>query len=308
MKPRACGSFCLLRSEAALKGYAAHLEEAHAAHAELFLFSEQDGLDVDRLHRLEGDEAWVLLLLTGSSSYLWFDQEHHPRNLELCSVLRQRFQRINFVICPTSNSARDTWLASNTSLQSILGSAFQGNESLWDRFDPGFVSNRGICRLIQERQQEETQRPPETRLGTSRWLSVFFTAGLIAGCAYGAYLWNDRNRLRGEVVRLREDLDAVRAGMEEYQIACRRSLRAERQDHQERLAASEANWQTCENSLDAHKLRVHELQKRLDEKQAEGRRCEGGFNPEDQRQLAELLDIFKQEAGALNESSSYRQR
>ena len=196
MKPRACGSFCLLRSEAALKGYAAHLEEAHAAHAELFLFSEQDGLDVDRLHRLEGDEAWVLLLLTGSSSYLWFDQEHHPRNLELCSVLRQRFQRINFVICPTSNSARHAWLASNTSLQSILGSAFQGNESLWDRFDPGFVSNRGICRLIQERQQEETQRPPETRLGTSRWLSVFFAAGLIAGCAYVAYLWNDRNRLQ----------------------------------------------------------------------------------------------------------------
>ena len=207
-----------------MKGYAAHLEEVHAAHTDLFLFSEQCALDVDRLQRLEGDEVWVLLLLTGSSSYLWFDQEHHPRNVELCGVLRRHFQTLNFVICPTSGSARDAWVASNTSLRSIPNShAFQGsNLSLWDGFDPDLHSNRDICRVMQEREQEETHRPsPETRLGTSRCWSVFFAACIMANCAY---LW----KLCGEVVGLKEDLDAARAGMEE----CHRTLHAERQNHQ----------------------------------------------------------------------------
>ena len=89
----------------------------------LFHYSEQDGLDSDALEAqvLSASEATVLLLATAASSYLWFDAEHCPSNVELCTILRQCPEiRVNFVVCPTTNSARDGWQQHSSDLQSVF--------------------------------------------------------------------------------------------------------------------------------------------------------------------------------------------
>ena len=90
----------------------------------LFHYSEQDGLDADALEAqvLSASEVSVLLLATAASSYLWFDAEHCPRNVELCTILKNFPEiRVNFVVCPTTNSARDGWQQHQSDLQSVFG-------------------------------------------------------------------------------------------------------------------------------------------------------------------------------------------
>ena len=57
----------------------------------LFHFSEDEQLDMrkvdEAINENEHAQASVLLLATGSS-HLWFDPEHNPRNLELCTTLK----------------------------------------------------------------------------------------------------------------------------------------------------------------------------------------------------------------------------
>ena len=110
---------------------------------ELFHYSEQDGLDTDALeaHLLSSavSEVSVLLLATAASSYLWFDPEHCPRNVELCTILKKHPEiRVNFVVCPTTESARDGWQQHVSDLQSIFGDFLPeiGKVDLWTDFDP----------------------------------------------------------------------------------------------------------------------------------------------------------------------------
>lgn len=110
---------------------------------QLFHYSEQDGLDTDALeaHILSSGaaEVSVLLLATAASSYLWFDPEHYPRNVELCTILKNFPEiRVNFVVCPTTNSARDGWQQHVSDLQSVFGAFFPetGKVDTWTDFDP----------------------------------------------------------------------------------------------------------------------------------------------------------------------------
>ena len=55
-------------------------------------------------------EVSILFTITASSSFLFFDQEHHPRNVELCSELKRfhlthPFDKVNFITCPTTKEA-----------------------------------------------------------------------------------------------------------------------------------------------------------------------------------------------------------
>jgi len=107
----------------------------------LFHYSEQDGLDTDALEAqvLSASEATVLLLATAASSYLWFDPEHYPRNVELCTILKKFPEiRVNFIVCPTTNSARDGWQQHQSDLQSVFGDFLpeSGKVDLWTDFDP----------------------------------------------------------------------------------------------------------------------------------------------------------------------------
>ena len=80
----------------------------------LFHFSENADLDLQTLQQELGQSGsvvvWVVLLATGSSSSLWFDREHCPRNVELCRCLLDDLHLdLNFVVCPTSDTAKETW-------------------------------------------------------------------------------------------------------------------------------------------------------------------------------------------------------
>ena len=109
----------------------------------LFHYSEQDGLDAAALeaHILSSGaaEVSVLLLATAASSYLWFDPEHYPRNVELCTILKKFAEiRVNFVVCPTTNSARDGWQQHQSDLGSVFGDFLPetGKVDTWTDFDP----------------------------------------------------------------------------------------------------------------------------------------------------------------------------
>eukprot|EP00435_Cladocopium_sp_Y103_P048553 s2865_g14.t1 len=128
-------------SKAALAGYAQSLRGQPEVRVELFHYSEQDGLDADALEAqvLSASEVSVLLLATAASSYLWFDAEHCPRNVELCTTLRKHPEiRVNFIVCPTTESARDGWQQHVSDLQSVFGDFLPetGRVDLWTDFDP----------------------------------------------------------------------------------------------------------------------------------------------------------------------------
>ena len=117
-------SFLLARrSKEALWSYERHLKQKGDGPVELILFSEQEDLNVkvlvDKLHGSSSSaQVSILLMLTGSSSYLWLDREHHPKNVELCTMLKRFSRRLNFVICPTSRATRDEWEAQSGNAES----------------------------------------------------------------------------------------------------------------------------------------------------------------------------------------------
>lgn len=84
------------RNTAASTNYERHLQETGDVKAEPFIFYKNDKLDnavlARKLDESSADsQVSVLLLLVGSSSYLSLDPENNPRNLELCTTLKQRF-------------------------------------------------------------------------------------------------------------------------------------------------------------------------------------------------------------------------
>ena len=181
--------FWCLRSKAALAGYAQSFRGQFDAQVELFHYSEQDGLDADALEAqvLSASGASVLLLAT--SSYLWFDPEHYPRNVELCTILKKFAEiRVNFVVCPTTNSARDGWQQHVSDLQSVFGGFFPetGNVDTWTDFDPeqdlGQEQIRSLIYRAQHKQALQCQDVYQEPRGGWIWKPVGgFVLLLVAG-------------------------------------------------------------------------------------------------------------------------------
>ena len=178
------------RSTAALKSYEQHLKKQGDVLVELFLFSEQDGLDAEKLARKlatfgsgQVSAASVLLMLSGASSYLWLDPQHNPRTVNLCKVLQEQFpDKLKFVICPTSTQVK--WEANNRQLEEIFQTFFDNNVSPWHGFDREVQSKSLICDLTcQEVPDEDIMRRPE-RSRFPAWhllaiLAIVLACGLI---------------------------------------------------------------------------------------------------------------------------------
>ena len=111
-----------VRNQRALAGYAQSLTNQSAAEVKLFHFSEQEdkdtkGLDTRKLIEAlyqnasqDPCEVSILFPITASSSFLFFNQEHNPRHVELCSELKSfhlihPFDKVNFITCPTTREA-----------------------------------------------------------------------------------------------------------------------------------------------------------------------------------------------------------
>ena len=151
-------------------------------HLELLHYSEQDGLDTDALEAqvLSASEASVLLLATAASSYLWFDAEHCPRNVELCTILKKFPEiRVNFVVCPTTESARDGWQQHQSDLKSVFRGFLPETRKVdtWMDFDPDQdIETEQILSVIrrgQHLQSLDSKDVDRPRSG-SCWKSVAF--------------------------------------------------------------------------------------------------------------------------------------
>ena len=129
----------------------------------MFHFSEQNGLDTDTLgeHLSSAvSEFTVLLLATAASSYLWFDEEHCPRNVELCTFLKRHSVNVKFVVCPTTKSARDAWEQHTPNLPSVFGEFLPetGIVDVWPDFDPDHPVEPQLIRSLIRHVQTFPQR------------------------------------------------------------------------------------------------------------------------------------------------------
>ena len=102
----------------------------------------------EAINENEHAHASVLLLATSQSSYLWFDPEHSPRNVELCTTLQRRLGgRINFVVCPTTQSARG--ICKELNKAEVFGSFLSGPIEVdeWE-FDPNLSWNHACVKSL----------------------------------------------------------------------------------------------------------------------------------------------------------------
>ena len=219
--------------------------------AELFLFSEQCELDVDKLtHKLGeiSDSAQVsavsvLLMLTGSSSYLWLDPEHHPKNVKLCAMLKHHFPNsLKFVICPTSKATQDAWEAQSSKPRNIFGSFWDNNMSVWDGFDRDADSNCQIFDLTwKEGKGSEDKlawadrqdilpilpKQPENTKASTWWLAFGCGFGCGVAAALLIYkLWKDPKAIEATNITLElletkvSGLEAKQTGFAAYEAVC----------------------------------------------------------------------------------------
>ena len=128
------------------------LTEPADTQVELFHFSEHECLDMRKLDEAinenEHAQASVLLLATSQSSYLWFDPEHSPRNVELCTTLQRRLSgRIRFIVCPTTQSARG--ICKELNKAKIFGNFLSGPVEVeeWE-FDPNLSLNQACVKSL----------------------------------------------------------------------------------------------------------------------------------------------------------------
>ena len=194
---------------------------------ELFRFSEQSELDVDKLTHKLGETSGsanvlavsLLLPLTGESSYMWLNEEHNPKHVKLCAMLKQRFpKKLNFVICPTSNETREKWEANKSQPQSIFGPFFDDNVSVFRGFKDDVVSDCHIWELMCEGQVNDVvpEKPEKSKVPTLLMLGLF--AVLLAICGY--YSWTTLTSLRVTEARceeLQKDLQAKKVEIEKLQ-------------------------------------------------------------------------------------------
>ncbi|CAL1155232.1 unnamed protein product [Cladocopium goreaui] len=144
----------------ALVQYKESLRETVDVQVKLFHFSEDEQLDMrkvdEAINENEHAQASVLLLATGSS-HLWFDPEHNPRNLELCTTLKNRLDgRINFVVCSTTIWSAASWREHTDAIfGDLLSSSARVDE--WNGFDSHrSVNERSVVSLIPDGQHQPT--------------------------------------------------------------------------------------------------------------------------------------------------------
>lgn len=209
----------------ALKGFEGHLRQSHMAEEVLLLqFSEQKALSRQKLRQAIGDphscEIWVLLLATGQSSHLWFNAEHCPKNVELCSWLTSHAE-IRYVICPTSPTAKMDWPDSETRplpmIKQVFGDYLPKNfdqVSCWHGFEAGVRSSSTILDLTEVAVAIEPV--PALRIDAWRGLQERFWFGLgVAAVSSGVLclLWSMRRRIIRLECILPERLAALESQM-----------------------------------------------------------------------------------------------
>ena len=231
-----------LRSKVALSGYAKCIRERLDNNIGLFHFSEQNWLDTDTLgeHLLSStvSEVTVLLLATAASSFLWFDAEHCPRHVELCTFLKSHSMSVKFVVCPTTKSARDAWEQHSSNLPSVFGEFVPetGNVDIWPDFDPDHpVDSQQIRSLVHQVRHVNSSPPRKSQdlhneLRSSWfWNSLPIALALFALFGYLRMYWQ------------LESLQKMAESEKEKRIAAlaevkrlNQTLSAEREQHQKR--------------------------------------------------------------------------
>ena len=226
------------RNTAALKSYEQHLKKEGEVSVELFRFSEQSDLDVDKLTHKLGETSGsanvlavsLLLALTGESSYMWLNSEHNPKHVKLCAMLKQRFpKKLNFVICPTSNETREKWEANKSQPQNIFGRFFDDNVSVFRGFKDDVASDSHIWELMCEGQVSDVVREKPEKSNFGGWLranimsvqllcSIGCIAVLVlqlhANKAETAQLRADKEKLQLDLGAMQEELERCRSALE----------------------------------------------------------------------------------------------
>eukprot|EP00933_Yihiella_yeosuensis_P055544 TRINITY_DN54380_c0_g1_i1.p1 TRINITY_DN54380_c0_g1~~TRINITY_DN54380_c0_g1_i1.p1 ORF type:complete len:303 (-),score=29.13 TRINITY_DN54380_c0_g1_i1:211-1119(-) len=133
-------------SEPALAGYARSMEKRLLQQTTSFVYSEHTGINFARLDQHlpihDNGCATILLLATGSSSYLWFDKDHCPRTVEICSYLQEscKIQTMRYVVCPTTPNARAGWMSKTSGETASIFREFLPDSkegvAVWNNFDP----------------------------------------------------------------------------------------------------------------------------------------------------------------------------
>ena len=224
-----------VRNTAALKSYEQHLKKEGEVSVELFRFSEQSDLDVDKLtHRLDETSGFarvsavsVLLPLTGESSYMWLNSEHNPKHVKLCEKLQERFpKKLNFVICPTSNDTREKWEANHSQPKSIFGDFFDDNVLVFRGFKDDVVSDSHVWELMcEEGQTNDVVLKKREKSSLGGWLGAgIMSAQLLciavlvrqlhANKAETAQLRADKEKLQIDLGAMQEELDRCRSPIE----------------------------------------------------------------------------------------------
>ena len=111
-----------LRENEALAGYAEHLTGLQTdVKVKLFRYSEHEKLDTKvleaHLSSSGVSEVSVLLLATGQSSYLWFQKDHGPRTLELCTIFEEISRTQSELHCMPDEPGRKSWMAEGATKQ-----------------------------------------------------------------------------------------------------------------------------------------------------------------------------------------------
>jgi len=136
-------------------------------------------------------EVSILFAITASSSFLFFDQEHHPRHVELCSELKRfdskhPFVRVNFITCPTTKEAMKAPSLDQPCYGEFAQFANTMADTWWDFKSDQHVDSNQISSLIQTSRGLQSTRlasKPLEDVDTLRWVSPragFFLLGIIA--------------------------------------------------------------------------------------------------------------------------------
>ena len=273
---------CCVRNTAALKSYEQHLKKQGNDLVELFSFSENHGLDAEKLARklassgsAQVSAASILLSSTGESSYTWLNPEHQPKNVELCAMLRQQFpDKLKFVICPTSKDTQDKWDANKSSLQSIFGDFYNNNVSVWTGFDCKAKSSSCICELMCKETQDTEQKrkkPEKGQFHTGHLLAIL----AMSACGLVYLLIAKEKDLESKKAEI-EQLVAEQKAKEKLQ----QHLHSENEKLQKDLESKQVSFEQLQRVFGALRREKERLQHDLHSKQTENERL--------RKQLAKL--------------------
>ena len=265
------GGFRSPRNPAALAQYKECLSDWSEDQVELFSFSEQEKLDMSKVDGSinglgEQAQASVLLLATGQSSYLWFNSQHFPRTVELCSAVKKRLNgRIRIVVCATNSAAKEGLDSSRDHVQQLCEAFFSGPADVivWGGFDSSYsVNPGGVKSLVPDKKIDA--RPQGHRFwptGPINYpiLVLALLLGFLLGCCFPWIFeelvpWTDKTEKAavGESERLHQRKEML----DEKNKLAEEAARIDK-DGQAAAIQSKANEEESE--------RLHQAKDRLDE-------------------------------------------